>query len=105
MKANVSWAGVCVVLCVSFLSVRFANANDPKAEPGPAKPPELQVLDRLVGAWEGEGTAKPAARAPTEKRSRGALTRAWGLNGRFVQGKGGTAGKPTLGMSSYEFPK
>ena len=107
MKGRVLWAGlsIAVVICTAVISVKLANANDEKAEPGPAKPPELQVLDRLVGTWEWEVTAKPAEWTPKETRTRGTLTREWVLKGRFVQEKGGDAENPTLGMWTYDFQK
>ncbi len=51
----------------------------------PPKPPELEVLQRLVGSWNSECTEKQAGK---ETRITGTMTTEWVLGGRFLQCRG-----------------
>lgn len=52
---------------------------------GTPKPPELKVLDRLLGSWNVECTEKEGER---ETRITGTATTEWILGGHFLQWKG-----------------
>jgi hypothetical protein len=92
---------------VSLLAFLLAGAFclGTRADDGPAKPPELKVLERLVGTWESDVIAKPAEWTPKEVRTKGTLTREWVLNGRFLQEKGIDEQKPNLCMFTYDVQK
>jgi hypothetical protein len=72
------------------------RARDEQARPGPPKPPELRVLDRLVGTWTWDLTgfempdvaAKGAESRPKKvATTAGTFTWEWVLDGRFLQEK------------------
>lgn len=54
-----------------------------KTDPPP--PPELKVLERLIGSWDTVAVSKPAVWTPKEVRTTSKVTRKWILDGRFVQ--------------------
>jgi hypothetical protein len=91
-------------LLLTFLLVGVLCVGT-RAADGPDKPPELKVLDRLIGTWESDVVAKPAKWTPKEVRTKATLTREWVLKSRFVQEKGGDAQSPTLCMFSYDVQK
>ncbi len=74
--------GLTALLCVVFLGAGRAVGQVP------AKPAELNVLDRLVGKWDSETFAKVAEWTPMDAKTKGVLVREWVLDGRFVQEKG-----------------
>lgn len=76
-----------------------------QAEDAPPKPPEMKVLDRLVGKWESETISKPAEWTPKEVRGKQSITREWVLNGRYIQEKGGDAENPAICMFTYDSDK
>jgi hypothetical protein len=88
-----------------ILSAHFAQADDKKSESPEAKPPELKILERLIGKWDWETVSKPAEWTPKEVRSKGTLTREWVLGSRFVQEKGGDADNPSQCMFTYDAQK
>lgn len=61
-----------------------------RAAEAPSKPPELKVLDKLVGEWTTEGHVTVLDGQPQNLKSTGAATRKWSLDGRIVEedGKG-----------------
>jgi hypothetical protein len=54
---------------------------------GPAKPPELKVLERFVGTWDVESVSKPAVWTPKEVREKFVEVRELVLDGWFLEGK------------------
>jgi hypothetical protein len=66
------------------------------------QPPELNLLNRLVGTWHWKVTAKPSEWTKTEVTTTGTLTREWVLKGRFIQELGGTADQPTICLWGYD---
>lgn len=66
---------------------RKAPVDKPKEEKteGPPKPPELKVLERLIGTWDATAVFKVAEWTPNEVRTTSKVTRQWVLNGRFIQ--------------------
>jgi hypothetical protein len=64
------------------LSAGAARADDPP------KPPELKVLDRLVGTWDEVLTNKPTEWTPKAERSTSVTKKSWALGGRFVRMEG-----------------
>jgi len=79
--------GSYVVLAMVFGQVARA------AEEAAPKPPELKVLDRLVGTWDSESISRPAEWTPKEVRLTAVLTREWVLGGRFVQERASDSNK------------
>lgn len=55
-----------------------------KHEPPADLPAELQVLDRMIGAWDTVSIKKPAAWSPDGDRDAAIVTRRWILDGRFM---------------------
>lgn len=107
MKRKVLWAGLEVGVAISalFMAVNFSVAQDDKDHEGQPKPPELNVLEKLIGTWDSETIAKPAVWTPQEVRTKGTLTREWVLNRRFVQEKGGNSDNPSICMFTYDSNK
>jgi hypothetical protein len=94
-----------VMVCLfAFLVVGVLGLSS-RAGDVPAKPPELKVLERLIGTWESDVISKPAEWTPKEVRTKGTLTREWVLNGRFVQEKGGDLQNPNLCLFTYDVQK
>lgn len=54
-------------------------------KPAQPAPPELKVLERLVGSWDAAAVFKPAEWTPKEERSTSKVTRKWVLDGWFLQ--------------------
>ena len=80
--------GVAVGLAVGLLSLYGpVPSGAGAADPGPPKPAELKVLDRLVGSWQEESISKPAEWTPKEERTKATITTEWVLGGWFVQVK------------------
>jgi hypothetical protein len=79
MKATAVLVGVAYGLVIG-------SSDCPTQEP-PPKPPELKVLERLVGTWDWKVISRPAEWTPKEMQTTGTVTREWVLNGRFVQEK------------------
>ena len=93
-----------VVWLIASLVVHLLGLST-RAGEGPVKPPELKVLERLIGKWDSEVILKPAEWTPKEIRTKGTLTREWVLNDRFVQEKGGGPENPALCMFTYDSEK
>jgi hypothetical protein len=51
----------------------------------PPLPPELMVLERLVGSWDTVNVSKPSEWTPREVRTTSKVTRKWVLDGQFLQ--------------------
>jgi hypothetical protein len=80
------------ILAVVVMSASVALGGE-----GPAKPPELKVLQRFVGAWDAETVSKPAVWTPKEVREKYVEVRELVVDGWFVEGKGRSAdGKAAL---------
>jgi hypothetical protein len=89
MKSNIVALGiVCTLLGVSS---SFGQ-----------QPPELNVLNRLVGTWDWKVTAKPSEWTKAEVTTTGTLTREWVLQGRFIQELGGTVDQPSMCYWGYD---
>src|SRR5262245_32675028 len=58
------------------------------AQEGPARPPELKVLDKLVGQWKDEMTCL----VPKEDKQTALYTNRWVLDGRFLWSEGSSDG-------------
>jgi hypothetical protein len=72
---------------------------------GPAKPPELKVLEKFVGTWDAESVSKRAVWTPKEVRAKYVEVRELVLDGWFVESKGRAAdGKvdSALWMMTYD---
>src|SRR5262245_36765285 len=63
--------------------------GETKAQSGPAKTPELKVLDRLVGQWKDEMIFL----VPKEEPLTATYTNRWVLDGRFLWSEGMSDGK------------
>lgn len=48
-------------------------------------PPELAILERLVGTWDAKAVSKPAEWTPKEVRTTSHITRKWVLDDRILQ--------------------
>jgi hypothetical protein len=71
------------------LATGIARADEArKPDEAPAKPPELKVLDRLVGTWKDEVIFKVSESNPTERRETWTYSNEWTLKGRFLQSRG-----------------
>ncbi len=86
---------VTVFLIVAVLMHADVRGQETKA------PPEMKVLEKLVGTWKDEQIVK----VPKEERSTNIVKRELVLGGRFVQQMGSfdDKGKPTtMGMFTYD---
>lgn len=83
----------------SFVFV--ATAVQAAAQDSP-KPPELKVLERLVGKWDSESVSRVAEWTPKEGRVKGVLTREWVLNGRYVQEMSKQSDGDAIVMFTYD---
>ena len=75
---------------------------------GPAKPPELKVLEKFVGTWDAESVSKPAVWTRQEVRAKYVEVRELVLDGWFVESKGRAAdGKvdSTSWMMTYDLAR
>jgi hypothetical protein len=97
MSPNVNWFAFLATVCVSVISSA--------AEPTAPKPPELKVLERLVGTWNSESVSRVAVWTPVEARAKGVLTREWVLDGRFVQEKSKQSDGDAIVMFSFDAEK
>lgn len=75
------------------------------AEDDTSKPPELKVLERLVGRWNSETVSRVAEWTPKETRATGVLTREWVLDGRFVQENSKQSDTDAIVMFTYDSSK
>jgi hypothetical protein len=75
------------------------------AEPAKSRPPELKVLERLVGTWNSESVSRVSEWTPAEARAKGFLTREWVLDGQFLQEKGKHSNGDSIVMFSYDVQK
>ena len=82
--ASTLWHGTIPVLACMAMLICAARA----VAEAPPKPPELKVLDKLIGDWDFKMVSKVAEWTPNEVQVTGTLTREWILDGRFVQEKG-----------------
>jgi len=91
-----STAALLIPFSVILLTLSAAQRTDdpPKASP---KPPELQLLHRWVGTWDGEFT-------DLRTQEVGKSTSRWEmvLDGRFLQGKLESPRRETLVMMTYD---
>ena len=55
------------------------------AKPTQPAPPELKVLEKLIGEWDAAAVFKPAEWTPKEERSSSKVTRSWVLDGWLLQ--------------------
>jgi hypothetical protein len=72
------------LLGLSIVVTTMATLGDEIAKTTP-KPPELNVLERLIGKWDVECTEKVAGK---QTRMTGTMTTEWILDGHMVQVKG-----------------
>src|SRR5205814_1105298 len=56
-----------------------------RAADAPPKPPELRVLDKLVGEWTTQATVTVADTQPQNVKTTGTSSRKWALDGRFAE--------------------
>ncbi len=89
-------------LLLTVLSVVCVAAFSSAAEPTASKPPELKVLERLVGTWDSESVSRVAEWTPVEAHAKGVLTRDWVLDGRFVQEKAKQSDGDAIVMFSFD---
>jgi hypothetical protein len=86
----------------AFLLVAVLMRTNVRGQEPSAPPPEMKVLEKLVGTWNVEQTVK----VPEESRSTNLVVkREVVLGGRFVQERGGfdDKGKPSFaGMYTYD---
>lgn len=81
--ANVVAIGAGLLVAVGAEAARCGDSAT--ATP---RPPELAVLDRLVGRWTVETTGKPAEATAKQARTIGVVTTNWVLGNHFVQEEG-----------------
>jgi hypothetical protein len=92
-----------VCLAASLPGVAAGAEGPPNAPP---KPPELKVLDRLIGTWDDETVSRPALWTPKELRGTSKIAREWVLAGRFVQQKSSNPdGSEMMVMHTYDAQK
>lgn len=96
-----------VLLRILFAAASVVCGTAPAraAEEGAPKPPELQVLERLVGEWNSESVSRVAEWTPVEARTTGVLTREWMLNGFFVQERAMQSDTDALVIFTYDSSK
>jgi hypothetical protein len=94
MKVTAVLAGLAAGLLISFAC---------HAQEGPARPPELKVLERFVGAWDSKAVGKPAAWTPQGITSTGWNKYEWVLDTHFLQAtEMNTDGSAALGWWTYD---
>jgi hypothetical protein len=93
------------LIFVAVISLVFVAAALQAAAQDTPKPPELKVLERLVGKWDSESVSKAAECTPQEGRAKGVLTREWVLNGRYVQETSKQSDGDAIVMFTYDTAK
>lgn len=85
-----------VVLC-------WGGGEARAADPTPNSP-ELRVLDRFVGTWEGQSATARAQWTPKPSESKGSVnTIRWTLNGQYLEDRGRNPDKSEyLGVWTYD---
>src|SRR6185295_15775653 len=73
------------ILVILFSALLSIPTNLLLAADAPPKPPELKVLDRLVGEWTTQSTVTVADARPQNVKTTGTSSRKWALDGRFVE--------------------
>jgi hypothetical protein len=77
----------------------WSKARNPAAK----QPPEMKVLERLVGRWDAKAVFKPAASTPKEVRTTSKITRTWVLDDRFLQDTSeGSDGSESFSLVTYD---
>lgn len=96
--------GGAVYLDMRGTAKRRKNAFEAKpVRTGTMPPPELKVLDGLVGQWDSEYVIKPSVSANKELRGTAVEVNEWVLDGRFVQGDGrNAAGREIITVFGYD---
>lgn len=97
MTPKVNWLTFLAIVCGSVISSA--------AEPAKSKPPELRLLERLVGNWNSESVSRVAEWTPVEARTKGILTREWVLDGRFLQENAKLSNGDFIVMYSFDVEK
>lgn len=90
-------------IVLSLLGV-FAASSPTMAQDAP-KPPELKVLERLIGKWDSESVSRAAEWTPKEVRAKGVLNREWVLDGRYVQETSKQSDGDAMVMFTYDSAK
>ena len=91
-----------------FVLVLFSPvlAGEKKPDDGPRKPPELKVLDRLIGTWKDEATFKVSEWTKKERKETAVFQNSWTLNGWFVQYRGRNGdGSEDLQLMTFDVEK
>jgi hypothetical protein len=74
-----------------------------KQTPDDKLPPEMKVLERLVGTWDAKAVSKPAQWTPREVRTTSKIVRQWVLDGRFLQDTSEISdGSESLSLLTYD---
>src|SRR5689334_3347326 len=71
-----------------FSALLSIQTNPLRAADAPPKPPELKVLDKLVGEWATQITVTVADAKPQNVKTTGTSSRKWALDGRLVEESG-----------------
>src|SRR5262249_33114438 len=89
MRLTIASVAFLVLLAVVWAAlVAPGEARDANAAQVPPRPPELNVLQPLVGNWDNELISKPAEWTPKEQRLTSVGKTTWQLGERFLQVRG-----------------
>jgi hypothetical protein len=98
MKELTALARLTAALLIGW-SVSSSRCSETKAQAGPAKPPELKILAKLVGHWKDDMTFL----VPKQPGLTALYSNEWILGGRFLWSQGSSAGMPLdIQIMTYE---
>ncbi len=73
---------------ITLLVATLLATSDVRGQEAKAPPPEMKVLHRLVGAWQGEATSKVAEWTPEETRTKATSKNDLILGGHVLRSRG-----------------
>lgn len=84
MNSRISITRMCSLIIALFVLFSISSSRLWAADT-PPKPPELKVLERLVGDWTTEATVTALNAQPQNLKTIGTATRKWILDGHFIE--------------------
>ena len=90
---------------IAVLAAMLLATSDVRGQESKAPPPEMKVLHRMVGAWQGEATSKVAEWTPKETRKKETGKNELILGGHFLLSKGFDSQGKLSGIHLFTFDK